>query len=229
VPPTRRPVIAQSDAAAAPRRVLISYAHDRTDPEHADSVRHLWEFLRSCGVDARLDLPAARRRRDWSLWMADEIRAADIVLVVASRAYRERAEGRGAPGEGHGVRWEARLIRDAFYGDQHAVDRFVPVVLPGQTVEGVPDFLAPNSCDVYHVTDFTVEGAESLLRLLTDQPGTVEPPLGPPPALPPRSAARPRTEQRPAPAVHNEFSGTASGIIIQAGSIGSVHTDGPGH
>src|ERR1700761_127597 len=170
----------------APPRVLISYAQDRDDPEHGLAVRRLWEFLRSCGIDARLDLPAAAQRRDWALWMADEIRAADMILVIASVAYRERAEDRSGPNVGRGVQWEARLIRDAFYGDQQAVGRFVPVILPGQTVDGVPDFLAPNTCTVYEVTDFTVEGAESLLRMLTEQPDTLEPPLGQRPTLPPR-------------------------------------------
>jgi hypothetical protein len=203
-------------------RVLISYAHDRDDPGHGELVRRLWEFLRSCGVDARLDLPAAARRQDWSLWMADEIRSADVILIIASAAYRERAEGGGDPDAGHGVRWEARLIRDAFYHDPRALDRFVPVVLPGQTIDGVPDFLAPHTSTVYEVTDFTVPGAERLLRLLTDQPDTVTPPLGQVPELPPRPAA---PSPRPAP-VHNEITGNVFGTVIQAGTIGSVNQPG---
>jgi hypothetical protein len=216
----------------APPRVLISYAQDRDDPEHGLAVRRLWEFLRSCGIDARLDLPAAAQRRDWALWMAEEIRLADMILVVASVAYRERAEDRSGPNVGRGVQWEARLIRDAFYGDQQAVGRYVPVILPGQTVDGVPDFLAPNTCTVYHVADFTVEGAESLLRVLTDQPDIVEPPLGQRPTLPPRPASsRPLPPQQPLPtrpaAVYNNFTGNASGTVIQAGSIGSVTNGRP--
>jgi hypothetical protein len=231
---TWRPAIEPPDTARhtpTPRRVLISYAHDPDEPEHGEWVRRLWEFLRSCGVDARLDLPAAGRRQDWSLWMADEIRAADVILVIASPAYRERAEGRADPNVGHGVQWEARLIRDAFYRDQRALDRFVPVVLPGQTIEGVPDFLAPHTSTVYEVSDFTVPGAEPLLRLLTSQPDTIPSPLGPTPTLPPRPATTPtdRPARRPEPAryVHNEMTGDVNGgIIIQAGHIGSVGKDG---
>lgn len=37
-------------------RVFISYAHD--DQKHVDRVRDFWSFLRSCGIDAELDLPA---------------------------------------------------------------------------------------------------------------------------------------------------------------------------
>jgi outer membrane protein OmpA-like peptidoglycan-associated protein len=112
------------------------------------------------------------------LWMGDQVREADHVLVIASAVYRERAEGRADAGTGRGVQWEARLIRDAFYADQGALDRFVPVVLPGQSVEGVPDFLGPATSTVYTVRNFTKSGAEELLRFLLGQPAETEPPLG---------------------------------------------------
>lgn len=211
--------------------MLISYAHDRNDPGHAESVRHLWEFLRSCGVDARLDLPAAAQRQDWPVWMADEIRAADVILVVASAAYRERAEGRAAPNVGQGVQWEARLIRDAYYRDQRALGRFVPVLLPGQTIEGVPDFLTPHSCTVYEVSDFTIAGAEPLLRLLTSQPDTVMAPLGPTPTLPPRPSTPPPAPTKraePPLSIHNQTSDVTGGIVIQVGHVDWMTTGGSG-
>jgi NB-ARC domain len=121
--------------------------------------------------------------------MADQIRAADHVLVIASPTYRKRAEGRSEPDVGRGVQWEARLIRDAYYSNQYPLDRFVPVVLPGQSVEGVPDFLAPRSSTIYYVQAFTVAGAEPLLRLLTGQPAWNEPPLGTIPVLGERDLA----------------------------------------
>ncbi|MEJ2851873.1 MULTISPECIES: CHAT domain-containing protein, partial [unclassified Saccharothrix] len=156
-------------------RVFISYAHE--SDEHVERVRDLWLFLRGHGVDAKLDRVAAQRRQDWTLWIGDQIRNADHILVIASSAYRERAEGRTGPDEGKGVQWEARMIRDAFHRDQRALDRFVPVVLPGQSVDGVPDFLTPSTTTVYHVPEFTLGGVERLLRLLLDAPAEVEPPL----------------------------------------------------
>jgi hypothetical protein len=164
-----------------PRRVFISYAHE--SEEHGEQVRNLWLFLRRHGVDARLDRPAAEQRQDWASWMAAEVREADHVLVVASTAYRERAEGRSGPDSGRGVQWETRLIQNAFYADQRALDRFVPVVLPGESVAGVPDFLTPATSTVYQVHEFTLSGAEKLLRLLLGQPEEVEPALGRAPVL----------------------------------------------
>ena len=165
-----------------PVRVLISYAHD--DETHRERVRAFWLFLRANGIDARVDLTAAERRQDWAEWMTLQVRDADRILVVGSPAYRRRAEGDAGSAEGRGVQWEARLIRDRFYSDQRAglVD-VLPVVLPGCSEADIPAWLAPTSATFYRVGDFTVAGAEALLRVLTAQPRETEPELGPVPRL----------------------------------------------
>jgi tetratricopeptide (TPR) repeat protein len=180
-----------NDAAAGssrvPVRVFISYAHD--DGVHEERVREFWLFLRAQGIDARLDLPAAEQRVDWAEWMTQQVRDADRVLVIASPAYKWRAEGDAGPDEGRGVQFEARLIRDLFYADQQAgLGRFVPVVLPGCSATDIPLWLGPASTAHYRVGEYTVVSAEKLLRLLTGQPAEVEPPLGSVPVLPPRGA-----------------------------------------
>ena len=170
-------------------RVLISYAHD--DAGHEGRVWEFWAFLRGCGVDARLDLAVADRV-DWTHWMTREVQDAERVLVIASPAYKRRAEGEAGPGEGRGVQWEARLIRDLFYADQPTgLRRFLPVVLPGCSQADIPVWLSPASASYYRVDEFTVAGAEDLLRVLTGQPGVLEPPLGLVPVLPPEGAPPP--------------------------------------
>jgi TIR domain len=156
--------------ASRPVRVFISYAHE--SETHAEAVRDLWVFLRANGIDAKLDRVAAQQRQDWTLWMADQVRDADHILVIASPAYKRRAQGQAEPYEGLGVQFEARLIRHAFYRDQRALDRF----LPGGSPDDLPDFLTSAIATVYYVPKFTVTGAEALLRLLTSQPAEVEPP-----------------------------------------------------
>ncbi|MFC3890516.1 tetratricopeptide repeat protein [Lentzea rhizosphaerae] len=164
------------------RRVFISYAQE--SDEHRAVVRELWAFLRANGIDAVFDQVAAGQRQDWSLWMADRIREADVVLCVASEQYKLRAESRTSQDVGRGVQWEARLIRDAFYDAQQDLQKFVPVVVPGQSAGGVPDFLAPATTTVYVVEDFTLPGAEDLLRFLLGKPELPEIPLGREPELP---------------------------------------------
>lgn len=127
-------------APARPTRVFISYANDSA--EHADAVRSLWLLLRASGVDAKLDLPAAEERQDWPEWMRLQIRDADFVLVIASPEYRRRAENEAPAGEGRGVQFEAALLRHEVYRDRAAAfKRFLPVLLPGQSVDGIPTFL----------------------------------------------------------------------------------------
>jgi hypothetical protein len=196
--------------------VFISYANESAD--HSEAVWKLCKLLRENGIDARLDLVAAGQRQEWSLWMANQIREADHVLVIASAAYRQRAEGQSGTTVGRGVQWESRLIRDKFYRDQQDLNRFLPVILPGQTIDGVPDFLTPATSTVYHVHDFTVTGIEELLRLLTSQPAYIEPPLGPQPRLAARNTAPPTAE-----AGIREFGWTTtSKLVMILFALGSV-------
>jgi hypothetical protein len=172
----------RSAEVSAPVRVFISYAHD--DGEHERRVRDLWVLLRTNGIDARLDLPAADRPQNWADWMLAEMRAAAFTLVVASPAYRRRAEGEEPAGVGRGVRWEAHLVKQAYYADPDAaVVRFLPVVLPGCSHADIPIWMGRETNTHYLVHEFTLAGAESLIRYLTSQPAVVVPPLGTVPVL----------------------------------------------
>ena len=170
-------------------RVFISYAHD--DLGHENLVLEFWKFLRANGIDAQLDVPAAGQRVDWAQWMTREIRDADHILVIASPEYKRRAEGDAGPGEGRGVQWEARLLRDMFYAEQDAgLRRILPVVLPGGSAADIPLWLAPLSATHYEVSEYTVPGGEELLRVLTSQPAETIPPIGTVPVLGLRDSAR---------------------------------------
>ncbi len=141
---------------AVPVRVFISYAHDSA--EHIERVREFWVFLRSVGIDARLDLSAAEQPQDWPVWMQEQIELARFVLVIASPAYRKRADGKAGPSEGRGVQWEAALLRDLAYADRRAaVARVLSVVLPGCSYDGIPTWLGPASHSRYEVSAYTVE------------------------------------------------------------------------
>ncbi|MGH3778904.1 MAG: CHAT domain-containing protein, partial [Pseudonocardiaceae bacterium] len=203
-----------------PVRVFISYAHD--DAEHEDRVREFWTFLRVHGVDARLDKPAAERRQDWPLWMLRQVREARFVLVVASPAYRQRAEGDAPPSVGRGVQWEAALIREEVYADREAaLDRFVPVVLSGCSPADIPVWLGRGTSTNYAVPEYTVAAADRLLRLLTDQPYETEPPLGKQPVLAPRSP----TESARRPGLRTELlihaSGDGAGLVANVALAGT--------
>ncbi|MDR3069545.1 MAG: TIR domain-containing protein, partial [Propionibacteriaceae bacterium] len=159
-----------------PPRVFISYAHD--DAVHEQAVFLFGSFLRSNGIDARLDTYAAQYPQDWPLWMEKQITEADFTLLIASPQYKRRAGVDAVPSEGRGAQWEAKLIRDEFYKDQEAArQRFLPVVLPGRCADELPTWVATASQSYFSVRELTVSGAEKLLRYLTRQTVPL-PPLG---------------------------------------------------
>ena len=146
-------------------RVFISYAH--IDAAHIEAVRRFWQLLLSQGVDARLDVDATSTRQDWPVWIMQQFREADFVIVVASSTYRKRAEGEATPGEGLGAQFEGALLRGLIYEDrQKWFPRVLPVILPGQSVDGVPIFLGPRTGSVYPVAEFSAAGIRDLLAVL---------------------------------------------------------------
>jgi SEFIR domain len=161
----------------APPRVLISYAHE--SPEHMADVERLYKLLCECGVDARLDRIGDEEPRNLALWTTTEIGMADHVLMIISPSYKRRFESDEPENVGAGVRWEARIIRDAIYRDQAGARRkFLTVLLPGSRREDIPDSLEPGAGSSYQVKDFTFTGAERLIRWLKREPARVPPELG---------------------------------------------------
>jgi len=204
-----------------PVRVFLSYAHG--DAAHEERVRELWLLLRANGIDAQLDLPGSEERRDWPLWMAARVRDADRILVIASPAYRARAEDAAEPQEGRGVQWESWLIRERIYANRRAgLTAILPVLLEGCSPADIPFWLAPNTANYYTVSEFTVAGAEVLLRALTGQPRDVAPELGAEPDLPPRASTAPAATARPSlrTEVLIEVNAAADGQVTSAVMLG---------
>ncbi|MFH8804008.1 TIR domain-containing protein [Streptomyces sp. NPDC017936] len=171
-------------------RVFISYAHEDDGGVHADRVRELYHLLRAHHVDAQLDRVAVEHRPNWARWMSGESRAAHHVLVIASPAYRRRAEGTERPGAGLGVAWETGHLQDYVYAhpwDWH--ERILTVLLPGGSRDDLPGYLLSTAVPPFRVDPITREGAEKLLRYLLEQPYEREPALGPRPVFPPRDTA----------------------------------------
>jgi hypothetical protein len=184
-------------------RVFISYAYDTE--QHKHQVHEFARFLRTeGGIDVRFDLWDNNRRMDWSAWIIEQVREADFVLVVASPAYKHRAEGSVDPAEGRGVQFETALLRDLLTQDRGTwVHRVLPVVLPGRSVEEIPTFLQPHAASRYVVASLSLDGVDELYRVITGQPRHCRPVLGklvirPPQPLPGRADTRDeRGEGRP--------------------------------
>jgi hypothetical protein len=167
------------DSVAKSPRVFVSYAHD--SPKHKNLVLQLATFLRvQVGVDVHLDQWYDGQRRDWAAWASEHLQSADFILVIASPAYRRRADGLAAPHDGRGSQYEAAIIRNNLTRDLLAeTQRVLPVVLPGGTVDDLPAFLCGYSMTHYRVDDFTLDGVADLLRAFSGQPASRLPRRGP--------------------------------------------------
>jgi hypothetical protein len=153
-------------------RVFVSYSQD--SPEHGARVLELSQKLRGDGVDAILDQFVRAPEQGWARWMADELAAADFVLVVVSDAYRAKAEDQVPRGAGRGVKWEMHLSVQEIYETDARNTKFIPVLLEGTSDEAIPTVLRAWTWYVLP------GGYEDLLRRLVDAPAVVPAPLGEP-------------------------------------------------
>ncbi|GAA1989880.1 hypothetical protein GCM10009754_80200 [Amycolatopsis minnesotensis] len=147
--------------------MFVTYARD--SPEHQKLVQRFAEFLRTrMGLDMRFDQWYENKRRDWSLWALEHLTAAEFILVIASPEYRRRADGAALPGEGRRAQFEAAMLRDDLVEDLHrATERILPVILPGQTIEGIPGFLNAHSTTSFRIDAFTEGGVSELMAAIT--------------------------------------------------------------
>lgn len=157
---------------ATPPRVFISYSHD--SELHRKRVLSLADQLRQHGIEARIDQYEQSPPKGWPAWCEEEIRQACFVVMVCTETYRRRVDSAEEPGVGHGVLWEARLIKQHLYNAGSATAKFVPVLFDDCSIEHVPTEVGGASI---HWVD-NPEGYEALLRLLTDQPATPPRPIG---------------------------------------------------
>lgn len=106
--------------------------------------------------------------------MEEQIKTKRWTLIVASKTYQKRAEGREEPAIGQGAKWESGVIRRDLYQSGGLNEKFVPVGFGIDKRAYVPSFLSDYS---FFDVD-SDEGYMKLLSLLTGQPFIIPEPLG---------------------------------------------------
>lgn len=194
-------------AASGPApRVFVTYAYDSED--HQENVLKLCTLLCESGIDARIDKWAGSRRRNWRQWTTQEIDRADFVLVIASPAYWRAADCTD-PDNHRGAQAEAELLADRLHQDRETwTPKILPVIFPEWEVTHIPSFLSPFNCTHFEVTEFTVAGAEELLRALTGDPPYYPPELGSRRVFPPRTLTDPTVARGPRTSTRGKRAGT---------------------
>ena len=154
-------------------RVFISYAHEADNPAHGERVLALADRLRADGLESRLDQYVIVPPKGWQLWMEEEIKAADFVLIVATETYERRRFGLEEAGKGLGARREGAIISQTLY-EALVNTKFIPVVFDAADAANIPIIL--RDFPKYNIA--TEEGYDALVRRLTDQPEIKAPPVG---------------------------------------------------
>jgi hypothetical protein len=173
-----------STASGRHPKVFIAYAQD--SQAHKDAVRSLADLLRSYGVDAEIDQYAEEERQDWNEWAHRHFTDSDFVIIVASPRLKAVGDGTAPADQNRGAQAEMTVLRDFLQRDRPTwTKKILPVVLPGGTVDGLPDFVGPYSLSHYRVDELSLDGIDTLLRIITSQPRVQRPPLGELPKLPP--------------------------------------------
>ncbi|MGW4963206.1 SEFIR domain-containing protein [Nonomuraea sp. NPDC004186] len=146
-------------------------------------VRALAEILRDPGgIDVRFDKfqPPGTDFTRWGPNMVDECR---FVVIVASRAYKERWEGKNRTDEGAGAAREIDTIRSHYNRDQHTFNyKFVLAVLVGVTDEDVSNEIYAR-LDRFYLNPQDYRTVEKLVKRLWDHHDYPVVPIGPRPTF----------------------------------------------
>jgi len=172
--PASREKKTKNEIQHIPIRVFISYSG--TSPIHKKWIADLSAYLRSNGLDARLDQWHLRGGMDLPQWMANELQLADRVIIITDSRYTERADGRVG-----GVGWETMLIQGDMSSRPIDDYRYIVVVREDHFSSGVPTYLKTKYC-----IHWTSDGDEpQLQKELLKELYNVEkaPPIGDPPVF----------------------------------------------
>ncbi|MCG8561394.1 MAG: toll/interleukin-1 receptor domain-containing protein [Hyphomicrobiales bacterium] len=158
----------------APIRLFVSYSG--TSEHHKEWVAELCTFLRSNGIDARLDQWHLRKGMDLPQWMANELALAERVLIISDSRYRDRADKRSG-----GVGWETMLIQGDMAQEPPDSRKYIVVIREETFKEGVPSYLKTKFSIHWSNAQDESQLRDDLLKELYDI--DLAPPIGSPPPL----------------------------------------------
>lgn len=158
-------------------RCLISYSHDNS--AHRQHIVDIANALQANGIEVMIDRYVEHDPPlSWPRWMREQIEAADVVLVVATKTYAERYYGRPDPLTGRGADWEGLLITGDLYSSHRAKVKFIPVVTNSADIQYIPDVL--NQTTSHNLHTLSQEELVPLVRQIHGKPSVVPAPLGVP-------------------------------------------------
>jgi hypothetical protein len=154
-----------------PIRVFVSYTHDSST--HKKRALDLAQRLRQDGLECMIDqFVNGSPDIGWPKWASRQIAEADFAIVVCSKAYRRRFEGKEKPGEERRGQWESLIVVQEIYEAGAINEKFIPVVFSGAGKDDLPLPLRSYTCYRLFLE------YRDLYRQLTYQPKVRPDPIG---------------------------------------------------
>jgi tetratricopeptide (TPR) repeat protein len=181
-------------------KVFISYSRD--SDEHCKAVLDLADRLNRDDIDCELDQYInGAPDEGFPLWMERQIDAADYVLVICTKTYLNRWEGKEPEGIGQGVKWESLLSAQTLYDNDSRNNKFISVLFTTKDSDFIPrPYKGFSRYDLSQP-----DGYELLYRQLTEQPLAIKPQPEGALILPPINgvAGNSIRNSKPTPAIFN--------------------------
>lgn len=153
-------------------RVFISYT--KTNEEHHFWVDNFARFLRSNGINSRIDIWHLKTGMDLPQFMTNELSLADKVIIISNEEYAAKADGRTG-----GVGWETMIIQGDMSRLPPDSTKYLTIVKSDDLNEGLPIYLKTKY--VIHWSSKTKDSINNQ-RVLTELLSIhQEPPIGIPP------------------------------------------------
>ena len=158
-----------SKSTDKPPRIFVSYSH--TSPPHKQWVTDLCKFLRSNGIDARLDTWHLRPGMDLPQFMTNELTLADRVILISDEKYTEKADGRIG-----GVGWETMLVQGDMSNLPPNNNKYIVIVRSSEIDKGLPIYLKTKFVIHWHQDVGDNDNQDKLIREIFD--AIQVPPIG---------------------------------------------------
>jgi hypothetical protein len=156
-------------------KVFVSYSWDSTD--HREWVIKLSERLRSDGIDVTLDHWHAQPGDQLPAFMERAIRDNDFVIVICTRNYKLKADGRLG-----GVGYEGNIMTAELFTTRNE-RKFIPVLRQGPWEEAAPSWLKGKYRIELSGDPYSENAYYSIVHHLHGM-SPAAPPLGPAPTQP---------------------------------------------
>jgi len=166
-----------SPRSSARPKVFISYSHD--SKEHKAKVKKLADFLNKNEIDTDIDQYYIFPEEGWPKWMYSKINDANFVLIICTKRYFNRFEGKTAEDDGIGVKFECYLtFNDWYYELRNKNKKYIPLFFKKEDGMFIPKLLksyTPFQIDINQENLFEDQTFNLLLNFLKNPNQKIKP------------------------------------------------------